>query len=46
MFSSILVSPKSNIRNWFGESWSRPLGPKTMKMKGLPGLPKMIQKVL
>ena len=26
--------------NWFGESWSRPLGPQTMKMKGFRAFPK------
>ena len=29
-----------NKYSWFGESWSRPLGPKAMKMMGFQVVPK------
>ena len=32
--------------NWFRESWSRPLGPRTIKMKGFQVLPKWNRKVI
>ena len=41
-FWNILVSPTSNIIGCW-ESWSRPLGPKTMTMRGFRVFPKCLK---